>query len=301
MRVFVTGATGFIGRKLVQKLRERGDEVIALTRDPSRASGLEGCQLVQGDPSRAGPWTEELARCDAVVHLAGEPLMARRWSPEQKQRILASRVEGTRRVASAIERAARPPVLVNASAIGIYGPREDELLDESAEAGADFLAQVCRAWEAEALRISEKTRVVVMRTGVVLGEGGGALERMLLPFRLFAGGPIGSGQQWMSWIHLEDLVGLFLLALDSPQARGPLNGTAPNPVRMSELAAALGKAMGRPSWLKVPGAALRLAVGEAATVVLTGQRVQPRKALELGYRFRFTQVEEALREILALR
>ncbi len=296
MHVFVTGATGLIGSALCQALVARGDAVTALSRSSSARGLPAGVRSLQGDPARAGPWQEALAGCDACVHLAGEPLAPRRWTEERKRAIRASRVESTRRVAEVI--AARgPAVLVCGSAIGYYGPHGDEPLDERAPPGDGFLASLCQEWEAETRPAAARARVVLLRTGVVLARRGGALQQMLLPFRLFVGGPIGSGEFWVSWIHLADEVGLILWALDGTVS-GPLDATAPGPVRQRDLARALGRVLRRPSLLPVPLVALRLALGELAQVVASGQRVLPRKALELGYRFRHDELEAALRDLL---
>lgn len=298
MHVFVTGATGLIGRPLCAALVGAGHRVSALSRYASAQGLPPSVRIVHGDPAVVGPWQEELATCDACVHLAGEPVAAGRWTDERKRRIRDSRVDSTRRVAEIV--AARGPgVLVSGSAIGYYGPRGDEPLDEAAPPGADFLAEVCKEWEAAALAAASRARVVLLRTGIVLSRTGGALAQMLLPFRLFAGGPIGKGEFWQSWIHLEDEVALIVWALETAAVAGPLNATAPNPVRNRELAHAIGRVLRRPSALRVPQLGLRLALGELASVVAAGQRVLPSKATELGFRFRYAEVEPALRDLLA--
>ncbi len=295
-KVFVTGATGLIGRALVSALLERGDAVIALTRSRAgRSPG--GATVVQGDPAVPGPWQEALAACDACVHLAGEPVAAGRWTEERKRRIWESRVLSTRNVAETVARG-RPEVLVSGSAIGYYGARGDDELDEGAPPGSDFLARVCVDWEGASEPARARARVVLLRTGIVLAASGGALPQMMLPFRYFAGGPVGKGEFWQSWIHLADEVGLILWALDGSGVEGPLNATAPAPVRNRELAKALGRVLHRPSAIPVPVAALKLTLGELASVVTTGQRVLPRKAVDGGYAFRFPEVEGALRELV---
>jgi hypothetical protein len=243
-------------------------------------------------------WESWIDGAGGVLNLAGESI-ARRWTQAAKETILSSRLAATEKLLGAIEMAIlKPSVLVNASAVGIYGPRGDEVLSEDAPPGRDFLAATCLAWE-EAARKAEALglRVVLIRTGVVLGREGGALARMLPPFKAFLGGPIGGGAQWMSWIHLEDLATLYVFALENPAATGPLNGTAPNPVTMKEFAAALGQALHRPSFLPVPALAVRLLLGEMATVVLDGQRVVPKKAEALGFPFRFPRIDAALRDV----
>jgi len=303
--VLITGGTGFIGRKLAEKLAARGDKVTVLTRDPERARRKsqvpEGTSAVAWSPEREGSWLEELGRASAVFHLAGESV-AQRWTEEARRVIVSSRVASTRLVVEGLRRAAtKPSVFVCASAIGIYGPRPaDELVDESARRGEGFLADVVAAWEAEARKAEDLgVRTVLLRIGVVLGEGGGALEKMLLPFKLFAGGPIGSGKQVVPWVHADDVVGLSALAMDDERARGPINVVAPNAVTNAELAKAIGRVMKRPSWFRTPEAAIELTLGrEAASIVTTGQRVSPARARELGYTFRYPDIVPALESIL---
>jgi uncharacterized protein (TIGR01777 family) len=296
MRVTVTGATGLIGRALVAALRDRGDAVVALSRDPARARAVLGAAVEVhrwADPELEAPPAPALEGSDAVVHLLGEPI-AQRWTAAVKRRIRDSRVLATRRLVGALETVSlerRPGVLVSQSAVGYYGPRGDEELDESAPAGVDFLADVTAEWEAAALEPQVARRVVVTRTGVVLSARGGALAQMLPPFRLGLGGPVGGGRQYVSWIHLEHL-------LDDERAAGPVNLTAPAPVTNAELARALGRELRRPAVVPVPALALRLLYGEMAMVVLTGQRALPRRLLELGYRFRYPELAGALRSVL---
>jgi hypothetical protein len=298
VRVFVTGATGLVGRALVPALAARGDEVLALSRRPAPEELPPRVRAVQGDPARPGAWQEALATCDACVNLAGEPVAEGRWTEARKRAIRESRIEATRNVAAVV--AARGPrVLVSGSAIGYYGSRGDEALDESSRPGDDFLGRTCVEWEAAADAASPRARVVKVRTGIVLAREGGALPKLVLPFRMLAGGPVGDGSFWQSWIHLADEVGLLLLALDDARAEGPLDATAPGPVRNRDLARAIGRVLRRPSLLPTPPLALRLALGEMADVVLASQRVLPAKALALGYRFRFPTIEPALRDLLA--
>ena len=275
MNVIVAGATGLIGTELTKALRARGDQVLALPRYGS------------------APWQVE--GFDAVVNLAGENLAARRWSPEFKKQIQDSRVETTRALVDAIGKASRKPrVLVNASAVGFYGGRGDETVDESAAPGSDYLSGVVQAWEAEARKAT--VRSVQIRTGIVLSSKGGALQPMLPPFRAFVGGPIGSGKQWFPWIHLADEVGAILWCLDH-DLEGPVNLVAPGIVTMKEFAKALGGALHRPSAFPVPGAALKLLLGEFAEVILEGQRAVPKKLFDKGFRFRFTDVNDALKDL----
>lgn len=307
MRVFVTGGTGLIGRRLVGRLLERKDQVTVLTRRFAEARQQLGTEvdLVEGNPAQAGDWTGAVGGCDAVVHLAGENVFARRWNEAFKKVLHDSRVVSTQNVVQALARKpkaddGRPKVLVNASAIGYYGPRGDEELAEDAPPGDDFLARLCIDWE-KAARGAEPlgVRLAIVRVGVVLDPNGGALAKLLTPFKLGVGGPAGTGRQWMSWIHHDDMIGLFLLALDDARAAGPLNGTAPNPVTNRDFSKALGKVLHRPAFMPVPTFALKLRFGEVADVLVTGQRVLPKRALALGYAFKFPTVEAALADILA--
>ena len=301
-KVLITGGTGFIGRRLVEQLIDRGDRVTVLTRDAARAARHfpERVRCAAWTPGKAGPWVEELEVVDAIVHLAGESV-ATRWSGAVKDRIAKSRVDSTKVLVEAIGNAKhKPAVFVCASAIGYYGPRRpDEELDEGAEAGQGFLAGVVERWEEAARAVEEHgVRAVELRIGVVLGERGGALEKMLVPFKLFGGGPVGSGKQMVSWVHRDDVVGLLLLAIDDERAKGPINAVSPFPATSKELADAIGSVINRPSWIKTPAFALKLAMGEAADVLTTGQRVYPRKAVELGYEFSHARLVPALESIL---
>lgn len=298
MHVFVTGASGLIGRALSVALLARGHAVTALSRTPRAAARLPaGVRPVTGDPCARGAWQEVLASCDACVHLAGEPLTQGRWTAEKKRRIRESRVRSTELVAAVI-RERGPSVLVSGSAVGWYGTRGDEVLDEDSPPGEGFLAETCRAWEAAAAPAAERARVVWTRTGIVLSGEGGALPRLALPFRLFAGGPLGKGDFWMPWIHVADVVELLLLALGDARVAGPICAVAPEPVRNRELARAIGRVLRRPSGLPAPELAIRLALGETADAVLASQRVVPRKALALGFTFRFPSLDTALRDLL---
>jgi uncharacterized protein (TIGR01777 family) len=305
MRVFVTGGTGLIGSRLVERLRERGDEVRLLTRRPEAVrEKFAGCTLVGGDPMVAGPWMDMVDDCDAVVNLAGENIFGRRWSDDYKRLLVDSRLKTTENVVAALCRRPRTDagaakVLVNASAVGFYGPRGDEEIGEDAPLGSDYLAQICAAWEKSALAAEGcGVRVALVRIGIVLDKQGGALKPMLPLFQLCVGGPVGSGRQWMAWIHHVDVVGVLLLALDRADVRGPINATAPNPVTNKEFGKALGRALHRPAIVPTPGFALRAMLGEVAGVVLTGQHVLPREALKLGYQFRFPTIDQALADLL---
>jgi uncharacterized protein (TIGR01777 family) len=296
MRVFVTGATGLIGKPLVGSLLRDGHQVVALSRGAASALPA-GVERVQGDPAQPGPWQERLAGCDASVNLAGEPVAGGRWSPARKEAIRRSRVEGARNVAAVIAERG-PTVLVQGSAVGFYGSRGDEELTEGSAAGTGFLAEVCQEWEEAARPAARRARLVLLRTGIVLAREGGALPRMALPFKLLAGGPIGDGAFWQPWIHLDDMVALVRWALAEPRAEGPLNAAAPAPARNRDLARAIGAALARPSFLPTPALAVRLAVGEMAEVVTSSQRVLPRKAESLGFRFAHADLGAALRGLL---
>jgi uncharacterized protein (TIGR01777 family) len=299
MRVVVAGGTGFLGRGLVARLREAGHDATVLSRGGTSSAIPPGTRVVRWLPGASG-WEGAVDGAGAVVNLAGESI-SQRWTDNAKKRIEQSRLESTRRLVGAIAMAkARPSVLVSASGVNYYGPHGDEELSEEAPAGDDFLARTCRAWEAEAEAAEPLgVRVVRIRIGVVLAADGGALARLLPPFRACAGGPMGSGAQWMSWIHRQDLVELFLFALSNTAVSGALNGTAPAPVRNRDFASALGKALRRPALVPAPSAALKLLFGEMATLVLEGQRVVPGRALDLGFRFRFPELGGALRDIVA--
>jgi uncharacterized protein len=307
MRVTITGASGLIGSALVAELREHGAEVTVLSRDPSRAREALDVEAVGWDPLAEPAPVAALAGADAIVHLAGENI-AQRWSAQAKRAIRESRVLGTANLLAGLEAAGRegngrggggPRTLISGSAVGYYGPRGEEPLDEDSPAGSDFLAETCVAWEAEAAKASELgMRVVLVRTGVVLDRDGGALAKMLPPFRLGVGGPVAGGDQYMSWVHREDLVGMIHAALQDERWSGPVNGTAPGPVTNREFSHALGHALHRPSLLPVPGFALGLLYGEMAEIVTTGARVMPAKPLVLGYDFRHPELDEALQSAL---
>ncbi|HYW18030.1 MAG TPA: TIGR01777 family oxidoreductase [Nodularia sp. (in: cyanobacteria)] len=305
MKVAITGATGFVGRSLVERLHKEGNRILVLTRNTSSAQkvfppgAFPNVEIVAYTPTASGSWQDAIAGCDGVVNLAGEPIAEERWTPEQKQKILNSRKLGTQKIVEAIAKAnPQPSVLVNASAVGYYGTSETATFDETSSSGNDFLAQVCQAWEAEAQKVKDAgVRLVILRLGIVLGSGG-ALEKMITPFKLFAGGPLGSGRQWLSWIHLDDLVNLILQALTNPEISGLYNATAPNPVRMAGLSQSLGQVMQRPSWLPVPGFALEALLGDGAMVVLEGQQVIPKRTLEAGFKYEYPDLLPALTQII---
>ncbi|XP_039036125.1 epimerase family protein SDR39U1 homolog, chloroplastic-like isoform X2 [Hibiscus syriacus] len=301
LTVSVTGATGFIGKRLVQKLHADKHSVCVLTRSKSKAELIFPVKNFPGIiiAEEAG-WKDCIEGSNAVVNLAGMPISTR-WSAVIKKEIKESRIRVTSKVVDLINNSPqgfRPTVLVSATAVGYYGTSETRVFDESSPSGNDYLAEVCREWEGTALKVDTDVRLALIRIGVVLGKDGGALAKMVPLFKMFAGGPLGSGKQWFSWIHLDDIVDLIYEALSNPSYKGVINGTAPNPVRLSELCSQLGNAMGRPSWLPVPDFALKAVLGEGATVVLEGQKVLPVKAKELGFPFKYPYVKDALKSIL---
>jgi len=308
MRIFVTGGTGLIGRRLVIDRLERGDAVVVLSRDGARAARLfaadvnPNVRIVEGDPVKPGGWMQDVDGCDAVINFAGAGVADRRWSDAYKRVLRESRVESTRNLATAVASAPSPPrVVLSGSAVGYYGDRGDTVLDEYASPGpeSDFLASLCVEWEAAATPMRDAgARVVSLRTGVVLDERGGALHLMMRPFRWFAGGWLGSGRQLLSWIHWRDVLGLIDLALRAPQLDAAMNLVAPEPATNKAFSRALGRAMGRPTWAPVPAFALRALVGEVAGNLLASQRAAPRAALDAGYHFLFPGVERAIESLL---
>jgi uncharacterized protein (TIGR01777 family) len=298
MRVVVAGGTGFLGAPLVSLLARDGHDVVVLTR---RSRGSEASFVTWTPNGGTGPWASVVNGAGAVVNLAGESIAGKRWSAAQKQRILDSRVLATRSLATAIRDAASPPaVFVSASAVGYYGPLGDQPVAEDAPPGSDFLAHVCVDWEREAARAGDRTRVVCVRTGLVLEKDGGALPQMLPPFKFGAGGPVGSGRQYWPWIHRDDWVGLVRWAIATPAVTGAVNVTAPNPATNTEFARALGRALHRPAFMPAPAFALRLLLGEMAdALLLTGQRAVPAKAMQSGFTFKYSRLDDALRAIFS--
>jgi uncharacterized protein (TIGR01777 family) len=300
-RIFVTGASGLLGERLVEGLVRDGAEVVALSRRVQPAPGASSVRWAQGDVSEPGEWMSALDGCSAVVHLAGESIAGGRWTPRRKQALIASRVEGARNLARAICEAGEPPNrVVAASAVGYYGAGGERELDEEALAGNDFLARLCVAWEEGFAAAQAKgVPVAVLRLGVVLSRRGGALAKMLPAFRLGAGGPLGPGDRFFPWVHEADAIGLlrFLLGQGEP-VDGPVNAVAPDAARMREFAKALGRQLARPAILPLPLPLLRIALGEAADGLVPGQRVIPRRAEQLGYRFEHPELAGALADLL---
>ncbi len=302
MRVLISGGTGLIGRALTRALVDRGDEVVILSRSPQRhAAHLpQGVQLLAWDGRTPTGWGEIVNTVDAVVNLAGANIAEGRWTAARKRVIRESRLHAGHALVEAIRDAtSKPHVLIQASAVGYYGPRGDEIVTEGTPPGSDFLAQLAVEWEASTREVEAwGIRRPIIRTGVVLSMEGGALPRMLPPFKLGLGGPLGSGRQWFPWIHMADEVGAILFLLDREEAHGPYNLSAPNPVRNEEFTRALGEILHRPTLFRVPAFALRLLFGEMATVLLEGQRAIPRRLLDEGYTFRYEDVRSALRALL---
>ena len=296
MKLVIAGASGFIGSMLVERLWQGGDALVLLSRKPRSPAAAPNTKWLVWEPGESGGWEESVDGADGIVNLAGEGIAEKRWTEGQKERIRSSRIDSTRALVHAIAKAkAKPKFLINASAVGYYGARDDETLTEESAPGKDYLARVCVAWEQEAKRAEEfGVRVALLRTGIVLGKGEGALAKMVKPFKFFVGGRLGSGKQWMPWIHVEDEVGLILFLMANENAYGAFNATAPNPVTMEEFCKALGKFLKRPSWAPVPASALTLLLGEMAEMLLTGQKAVPKAAQDLGYRFRYPTILEAL-------
>ncbi|MEO1295450.1 MAG: TIGR01777 family oxidoreductase [Cyanobacteria bacterium J06636_16] len=306
MKVAITGGTGFVGSHLVKRLHTEGHTPVIFTRDAAKAqrifpsSAFPKVQVVAYTPLSSGPWQKEISGCEGVINLAGAPI-SERWSPAHKQAIRDSRKIGTEKLVEAIAQAdAKPSVLVSASAIGFYGTSETATFDETSQpVKDDFLSQVCQSWEAAARQVESigSVRLVIPRIGIVLGNGG-ALERMLTPFRLFAGGPIGSGKQWFSWIHVDDLVSLLIKAVTDPTMQGVYNATAPNPVRMEQVCESLGNALNRPSWLPVPDFVIEALLGDGAVVVLEGQKVLPKHLQGQRFTYQYPTIDQATKAIV---
>ena len=301
-RIVITGATGLIGKKLIDRLALLGNHTIAFVRNPERdrvrvpnASEYVSWNAMQAE----GAWGASIEGVDAVINLAGAPI-AQKWTPEWKDSIRDSRVLGTRHLVQAIANSEKKPsVLINGSAVGYYGSSAYQAVDESSPAGDDFMAEVCSAWEAEAFKGEEHgLRVATVRTGIVLSPDGGALAKMILPFRMFVGGPFGSGEQPWPWIHIDDVLDIILFILDNPEISGPVIGSAPEQISNADFCQTLGRVLHRPSLFHVPKFILRLILGEGAVTVLSGQRVIPQKLMKSGYNFRWNSAQEALSDLL---
>lgn len=301
MRIVITGATGFIGRALVNSLMKQGHDLTVLSRKTAKPGQIHGkIRHVVWNPDIDNQIIREIDGSDAVINLAGEPIVGKRWSKSQKEKILTSRVNATKTIAHSIERAKRKPrVLVNASAIGIYGERGNEDLHEDSSAGTDFLASACKAWEAHAIRVQDfGVRVVKIRIGIVLEKDGGALQKMLPPFKFFAGGWLGSGNQWMSWIHRDDLVKLIEFSIVNERVSGALNGTAPQPVTNKAFSMVLAQALNRPCLMPVPEFVLKILLGEMSVLLLGSAKVLPKKTQASGFQFQYPDIRSALAAIL---
>ncbi len=301
MKVLVTGGTGLIGRRLCKALVDRGDEVVVLSRNPDRAKNMpSGVELLRWDGRTPAGWGKVVGEADAVVNLAGENIASGRWTEERKRRIRQSRLDAGKAIVEAVaDSAEKPAVLIQASAVGYYGPHGDETVTEETPAGNDFLARLAVEWEESTAPVEAMgVRRSIIRTGIVLASEGGALPRMVLPFRFFVGGPLGDGRQWMPWIHISDEVKAILFLMDHENASGPFNLSAPNPVTNEEFARTIGRVMGRPAFMRVPAFALKLLLGEMATVVLDGQRAIPERLTGAGYDFQFDRLLPALEEIM---
>jgi uncharacterized protein (TIGR01777 family) len=295
MKIFITGGTGFVGKTLALALIRTGHEVSVLTR--SGKGETSGVSWIEGDPTQKGKWQEAINEHGVIINLAGASLFSR-WTEEAKRMIRDSRILTTRHLVEAMD-GGKGKTLFSTSAIGYYGFHGDEDLTEDSPAGGDFLAFLAKDWEAEAKEAEKKgCRVVITRFGIVLGEKGGALGQMIPLFNKYVGGPLGSGKQWFSWIHIEDLTRAFLFLLEHPEISGPVNFTAPNPVRNKELAQWLGRILGRPAFLPAPGFMLRLVLGEFGSILLEGQRVLPQKLVQAGFQFSYPEIDRALRQVI---
>lgn len=301
MRIFMTGATGLVGRSLVPRLVELGHEVACVSRDPGAARAVlpTGVEIVGADPVLPGSWQDRLAGCDAVVNLAGESVADGRWTGAKKRRLRRSRLRTTEHVARAMAGADRPMTLINASATGYYGNAGERALAEDAEPGQDFLARLAVEWEHTALEAErEGVRTVLLRIGVVLAREGGALPVMLKPFRMGFGGPLGSGRQYFPWIHIEDLVRIIIFALERDDLSGPVNAAVPAPPTQAEFARELGAAVGKPARLPAPGFALKLLLGEKAAMLLASQRAVPAALRALEFKFTYDELDAALADLV---
>jgi len=300
MKILITGGTGFVGTQLTSRLIQDGNEVTILTRSPKGAKAPSpGISYLHGDPAQKGPWQQSIKDHDVIINLAGASIFER-WTKEHKRAIRESRVNTTRNIVEGIDPASGKKItLFSTSAVGYYGFHGDEKLTEEAPPGNDFLARLAVEWEGEALKAQEKgARIVITRFGIVLGEKGGALGQMIPLFKKFIGGPIGSGRQWFSWVHIKDLAEAFVFLMKHPEISGPVNLCSPNPVRNKDLAKALGKVLHRPSFMPAPGFMIKLVLGEFGSVILEGQRVIPRRLLDSGFAFQYPDIDKALQSLM---
>ena len=299
MKIAITGASGFIGSRLIDHLWKQRHHLILLSRNPPRESNVTQHEWVSWVPGASGEWEQAIDGVDGVINLAGEPIAAKRWSDVQKEKIRFSRVETTKALVNAIAKTEKKPkFLISSSAVGYYGAHGDEIVTEETAPGNDYLARLCVDWEKEARKAeSHGIRVTLVRTGIVLDKGQGALAKMVVPFKCFVGGPLGSGDQWMPWIHIEDQIRLLVFLIEHQNARGPFNATAPNPVTMTEFCKTLGAVLNRPSWATVPGGILTLLIGEIAEMLLNGQRAVPQATEKLGYEFKYSNLLPALESL----
>jgi len=301
IKVLIFGGTGFIGKRLIEELLQAGYDVVLMTRDREKAKNIfdDRVAISEWDKSLLIVPSPELENIDYIINLAGEMIGSYRWTESRKERILKSRVETTKAIVDAITyQVFSPQLLINASAIGFYGAQNDEELTENCPSGNDFLATVCQEWENEVFKAEELAmRTVTMRIGLVLGNGG-VLKQIVLPYRFFLGGPLGSGKQWLSWIHIDDLIGIIKYTLENDQISGPVNATAPNPVTMNKFSNTLGNVLNKPSKFRVPSGTLRLLLGEMADLLVNGQKVIPEKITEAGYKYKYPLLEKALKDLL---
>jgi uncharacterized protein (TIGR01777 family) len=302
MRIIVTGATGLIGKKICAELISKGEDVVVFSRSARRAESVipNAADYIEWnyEDNNDSRWKEEINNADAIIHLAGENVMARRWNEEHKQRVLNSRVNGTKSLVDAVNKNSKLKSFISASAVGYYGNSETKVFSEDSEHGHDFLATVTKRWENEVIKVSEKeVREARIRIGIVLDKSDGALAKMLPPFKMFIGGPLGSGNQWFPWIHADDVVGIFLHALYNKEITGPLNAVAPGIVNMKQFSKSLGKVLNRPSLFSVPEFALKVVLGEGAEVVTKGANVKPQLTFKSEYKFLFENEIQALNEI----
>jgi len=299
MKIIIVGATGLIGAILTDRLSNQYHDLTLLSRRPPAETDIPKRRWFAWQPGFSGEWESAVDGADGIINLAGEPIAAKRWNEVQKERLRLSRLAATKSLVNAIAKAKlKPKFLINASAVGYYGARGDELITENAGSGQDFLARLCVDWENEAkLAEASGVRVALLRTGIVLAKGKGALAKMVPPFKMFLGGPLGRGEQWMPWIHIDDEIGLITYLIENEAACGALNGTAPNPVTMNEFSKTLGDVLNRPSWARVPPSVLALMLGEMSEMLLNGQRAVPDAAVKLGYVFKYPALAEALRSL----